>query len=514
MLALPDPNITNSLTADVVWGSIANGRGCMIDCVGNRSREARFQITSATPRLSNSTPQAQDSLLGFASAMLHGWLLQAPIGIEASSFLSMTVLARCCLETYNPIPGFAMMQSPYLLATPNIAPNTPISWMIKTTTVKGVSMNSNGQKWALGHIGDAWLAGGWYLQFWGAGGNAPQVGSTPTSNSVVTITGTPKKGCVYICNSNFPEWETNRGIHMIPKYFATFWSPISGTITLVGFSSYEDAVNQASGNTGMVPPNTELCVKYAYEPKWDDFHLMNAGNAIELQFFEVFAVNSPVLSGNIYSTTNEITGSASGPNVTPSAASAIYTMAPSRMAYPQLAPLAPATAQYSQTLPLQGGSTQYWSVPTSTTTSAAPCLPNSYANSLTSSQEWEQDTEEEQDETDQPLSQETFEQTLQNERRWAQLSNLELNQRIEVLRQQMEELEVEHQTRLQQCTDILTRHYQQGEQAVGSAGQPSETSSVLTTTTGGLPRWQSLLQRALAVASQHTPQPPTSHLGV
>lgn len=498
LMALPDPNFTNTMNADVVWAACCNGRGIMVDVCGNRTGGARFHVTCSTTRLSNATPSSQDSLLGFASSTLIGWLLQAPIGLQDSAYLSATILGRVCLTCYNPLAGFATLQLPYLRSTPNVAPGTPVAWellvALNSSSNGGVDTNSgmnasNGYKWALGHIGDAWLAGGWYFQFFGAGQAAPTIGSSPNANNkLVTIKGAPRTACVYTCNHPFQEWETNRGFHMTPKYFATFVSPISQTVTLVGFNDYEAACHQASGNTGMVPANTELCVTYGFEPKWIQFHPNTSQNQLDLQFFEIFSAEGWKVR-NIYSTVSNVSNSASGPLVTAAVAAsytpATYTLA--GLTQPTLVPAGLSQPTHQQ----MAGSTPYWNAQGWTTTSVQPCNPSNFVTSSNSSTTWEEDSDQElEQEQPQPPDYTDLQvpPTPVLSGPLDHLSSLELQTQIDLV-----------------TTRLSTLQAEQSRRAADGLASPSP----LSVTSTGLPNWISLLRRALAVAEPMPNTPET-----
>lgn len=302
VLALPDPSYSGGLTPATVWGAVANGRGSMIDSSGNRSREAKFQIQGSTTMLSNAHPPANMNMLGYADAILITWLLQSPIALGQDSKINVTIMARCCLQGRNPVPGYLLAQLPHPSDQPQTRPNPgqKPSWILDKGEGVGPVPGDRMGSWAVSHVGDAWLAGGWYFNFAGAHAPAP----SGTQNDQPRIKGMPCWGCVYTSSDIYPEWETNRGHHAVPKYFACYLSPISRYVFLVGFTNFDWAQAQASGHTGLVPPDVELCIKYSGpEPTWSKF----AGDTDKVQtyFYEIWRAD-PGRVGQVYTTVNEI----------------------------------------------------------------------------------------------------------------------------------------------------------------------------------------------------------------
>lgn len=264
-------------------------------------------------------------MLGFAAANLVCWLLQRPIALTASTTIQMTVMARVCLRLINPIPGFGLMQHGIFNHHP-IAPGTPPDWTFTRAWGSASSvtnqdyfkddkpMNWSTCPWVLSHHGDAQLAGGYYLDFWNHTGPAPIGGSNSTLfnngyNPSITIKGKVQYGCVYICDTMFPLWTTNRGRRATPRYFAVIRRPFFGQVLMVGFESLEHASNQASNRAALVPPDAELCITYNTVPLWEEFHPATENNEMKLLFWRVFTGPSDAV-GDVYSTTNNLTYSA------------------------------------------------------------------------------------------------------------------------------------------------------------------------------------------------------------
>lgn len=333
LVALPDPSYNGGMTLEAVWGAIANGRGVMVDSMGNRSKSSAFTIRGSTATLSNANPPQGGNMLGYSAAILLVYCLQAPIGLSSDTELNCTIMARCHMQPINPIPGFLHAQSPTFQPTPGGDGEKP-DWMLlfpqpsSVSDKYGANDSMNDEGWCLSHTGDAWLAGGYYFLFKGAGGIVPTgtgavvSGDQTSLQSGPNVYGLPRVGSVYTSPNYWNDWTTNNDNFRKPIYFSIFCSPISGSVCLVGFTNFEHAQAQAAGNTGMVPAGAELCISYHNWPTWAQFlpdtlrYTTNvdntgpipssAGNYRYAMFYEVF--QSPPPTGRpVYSNTYLIT---------------------------------------------------------------------------------------------------------------------------------------------------------------------------------------------------------------
>lgn len=294
-----------------------NGRGTMMDSVGNSQRSARFHIFGSTDLLSNAAPPPGiPNMMGYSSAIFIMWCLQAPMGITETVELDCTVMARVQLQCHNPIPGFLRNQTPIFQTPPGLIPGEQPDWVfavnIKTSGFEGDALMAS-TAWCLNHYGDAWLAGGYYFQF-----------PNPHQQAPTEIYGVPEDGAVYRATPVFGEWETNNGWKAQPIYFASFTSPISKTVTLVGFTNYEWATNQASGWTGNVPAGAELCIQYhSPGPTWATFcpktTTISDTTYYLIKFYKLYTTNPPG-GGPIYSSAKPVASA-------PGASSGSYTAA-------------------------------------------------------------------------------------------------------------------------------------------------------------------------------------------
>lgn len=281
LIALSDPSYNGGMTIETVWGAIANGRGIMVDSTGNRTQSSSFTIAGSTTRLSNAAPPPGGNMLGYANAIVLVYCLQSPVGLSSDTRLNLTIMARCDMRPINPIPGFLHAQAPIFQPTSDSvgAPTwmflfpQPGDWNNKF----GKNDSMKGDGWVLSHVGDSWLAGGWYPLFNGHGGPVPTSTGQPVTTSQTDLNngpnvyGMPMIGSVYTSPQEPSDWTTNNNFLAKPIYYAIFESPISGSVCIVGFTNFEYAQAQATGNTGMVPSGAELALTYNREPTWGDF---------------------------------------------------------------------------------------------------------------------------------------------------------------------------------------------------------------------------------------------------
>lgn len=324
-IALTDPTYAGGLPLQAVWGAVANGRGTMVSSMGNQTRSTAFRIRGSTNTLSNANPPLGNNMLGYSDGILLIYCLQAPIGLSSDTQLNCTILARCSLSPINPIPGFLHSQAPIFQPTQGDdggAPDFMLLFPGPDSGQFGPNDLMDNEGWCLNHSGDAWLAGGYYFLFKGAGGPVSTVPPAQGQSTAAYIYGVPKIGSVYTSPQLWNDWTTNNDFLAKPIYFSIFRSPISGTVTLVGFTNFEHATAQASGNTGMVPSGAELCISYHSPPTWGQF-LPNrlrynsdvdasgplpsgAANYRYATFFEV-ASTPPPLGRPVYTTQHAIT---------------------------------------------------------------------------------------------------------------------------------------------------------------------------------------------------------------
>lgn len=292
-MVLPDPTMVESVEADMVWSACENGMGLFINSTGLSSRNQSFTVRSATRVLSNSNPAAGESHLGYSGGTGILYLLEKPHGIGDTERVNVTVLTRCLLEVKNPIPGFALRESGVL--APKRLPPGPAAWKLTVSYTQqndgGKSkMNSGGQKWAVYHTGNIPLAGGWYFCFHNVGKTMPV--AAPSSQQYAAITGDPEWGRVYVADQPFPTWQNNRRQNIAPTHFAVAHGGISGYVYMIGFISETQAANQVENRWTSIPGGAELCIRYAAEPTWANFHAQTSSSQLDINFWPVYTSGS------------------------------------------------------------------------------------------------------------------------------------------------------------------------------------------------------------------------------
>lgn len=288
VFALPDPDWNpNTITPDMVWGSCLNGMGTLATVTGTGQTTSRFRLRTATNKLSNAHPNERN-YLGYSAAVLVIYLLERPIAVTGQAVLTVSVLARVDLEVYNPIPGFLAFNSDQPPGPgPGPAPQ-PTAWSITIPKAKLTANMDN--TWYNSHEASAWLAGGIYLKL-------PP--TRPTGATDVKVTGDPKSFAVYSATVEAIGWHDNRGHIKTPKYFVTWREPASSVNQIVGFEEFENAANQARGETGLVPGGAESCLIYSGTPgKWSDYWAVPANVDVTISFVQQMLTSS---SGSIYS---------------------------------------------------------------------------------------------------------------------------------------------------------------------------------------------------------------------
>nr|QUS52806.1 hypothetical protein 3 [Mute swan feces associated tombus-like virus 6] len=315
---LPDPTIIDGITPEMVWAAITNGLGAEINSVGITTRSRAMRVKTATNILSNALPGPGESHLGYASGTLILYLLDAPIGLTDSDKVRVVTLLRCLLTPHNAVPGFGLWES-QVLSAPKHHPGPP-DWTMTVTFAFSNQNNDppmssfqgttsdNYASWSVKHVGNLPLAGGYYFVFAGVGGTAPTI-SAPinggSEKSNVTIRGNPCSGRVYVSNSDFPLWQNNRGMGFSPKYFATIKGFFTHHVYMVGFVTQAQAANQADGAFTLIPGGAELCVRYAEQPRWSQFHPPNSTKQFEISFWSAYTSR---YSADIYHTSEPVSG--------------------------------------------------------------------------------------------------------------------------------------------------------------------------------------------------------------
>lgn len=362
VIALPDPSFNNYMIApELVWGAVMNRRGTMVEASGRTGRRTAFRIQTSTTTLSNASPP-ESNMLGYSAGILILYCLQPPIAVNTDTELAITVMGRCLLQCLNPVPGYALFQTPIHHQGSTVAPGAAPAWVLEVDATN--TNNTISDKWIGYHYGGAWLAGGYYTEWYNWGGNAPKYNSSSSGQSFeqsdgVSIWGRPLRMAVYTSDLTFPYWEDNDKSKKVPRYFVTFVNAIHHSVNIVGFQLLEHAMMQARGDTGMVPHGAELCLRYDKKPKWKEVYPESGGTRLAVKFFPVWQSDKPYpFGGPIYNTVNTCTAISTATYSTTNTMATAALTAPTSVTY-STAPFQPAPL----VAPAPAPSQQYSSIP-------------------------------------------------------------------------------------------------------------------------------------------------------
>lgn len=255
VLFLADPRlIGKQLPADIIWSAVLNHTGAIATSTGTGSTKARFHVPSTTPLLSNAyiPDGAGANVTGFAAGTVVVYLLDPPIGITGNSHVIVTVLARVKLTQVGPITGY-MNWTTQSSPGPGPGPVPP-----PQPTQEGFRLSVGGSQIIPlnAHSASAWLAGGCYWKL-------PEAPGADFKGEILGFS-------VYqIVNHAAYNWMDNDRTEKTPRYLVTWEEPGSAIHQVVGFENYNDAKNQADGETGLVPHGAECCIIYNWaDVKW------------------------------------------------------------------------------------------------------------------------------------------------------------------------------------------------------------------------------------------------------
>lgn len=256
VLFMADPRMgARELPSNVVWSAVLNGQGTIATSTGNGQTKTSFRLPHTTQRLSNAAidPSLGANLSGFSSGAVCIHLLDPPIGLTNNTTVNITILARVELRLEGPITGFMAWSSTPIPGPgpgPHPAPQPTDGFTVTIPVTDNIPLNS--------HTASAWLAGGEYWQLPGQPGG-------DFSGSIWTFSIYQNRGNAAM------RWQNNDQAEKEPRYFVTWEEPGSGVLQVVGFENYQDAYNQATGHTGLVPHGAECCITYNNPPvQWQD----------------------------------------------------------------------------------------------------------------------------------------------------------------------------------------------------------------------------------------------------
>lgn len=108
---IDDPSPTPNMSAEIAYQQVANGRAALAAVSGTVDTKARIPMVSSTARLSNSSPMALSSLVGFSSGTIFLFLLDTPMGVSDAAVVKVTLLGRVSLSEQGPFTGFMSYES-------------------------------------------------------------------------------------------------------------------------------------------------------------------------------------------------------------------------------------------------------------------------------------------------------------------------------------------------------------------------------------------------------------------
>lgn len=105
-IPVDDPTPRPVMNRTIAFQQVANKRAAIASVTGTRDSQARVPMVGTTVRLSNARPPFRSSLVGFAVGSIFLFLLDHPIGIEDTTKIFVTLLARVRLRLFGPFTGF------------------------------------------------------------------------------------------------------------------------------------------------------------------------------------------------------------------------------------------------------------------------------------------------------------------------------------------------------------------------------------------------------------------------
>lgn len=250
-------------TYDLVQSMVANGRGCEFTVTGTQTFQRNFHVETTTRLLSNA--MSAGNTTGISCGVVVVYLLSPPIALAGDGAFNWSLQMQVVLDLHGPTAGFMEFAQ-----SGNITPSPAVtSWsLVLTKDAAAQAIHSN---WWNSHSGSAWLAGGCYIRF---------PSTQPTTEDVVTITGTPCLFAVYQCNAATRGWMNNDSKVDVVAYIVTWEEPSSSVQQWVGFrpGDLKYAQAQAVGHTGAIPHGKEMCARYQTlnNVKWSDIFALPA----------------------------------------------------------------------------------------------------------------------------------------------------------------------------------------------------------------------------------------------
>lgn len=212
-----DPSPQPAMNPIVAYQQVANRRAALAAVTGTVDVRARIKMVTSTMKLSNATPQRLSSLVGFSSGTIFLVNLDPPVGVNTSTCLTVTLLARVSLQEFGPFTGFMVFE--------NLPPEGNYTMKV-TDCTQVVPFETH-------HGGSGYLDGNTYLAILSDG--KPPSGVTWDPDII-------KPGQIYTSMPKAKQgaWKNTDSVVITPTYFCVA-ELSAGNNVFVGFTDLQQA---------------------------------------------------------------------------------------------------------------------------------------------------------------------------------------------------------------------------------------------------------------------------------
>lgn len=263
-IPVDDPSPSPLMNDVIAFQQVANGRAAIATVTGTVDVRSRVGMVGTTVRMSNGSPLRTSSIVGFSVGSIFLYLLDPPIGINTTTVLNVTLLARVGLREFGPFTGFMGFEV--------LPPGPAIKLTINNvTTTVGYETH---------HGGSGYLDGNRYM--------AVLITGKPVAGT--TWDPTPRVGKIYTCvvSAKVDRWRNTNDIAGIPKYYCV-GDLGSGDVVIVGFSDITQAklfISQPYSVRGGAALGLGTTDTYSNKP-WKDTWDIAATGKVEIFFPEL-----------------------------------------------------------------------------------------------------------------------------------------------------------------------------------------------------------------------------------
>lgn len=283
-IPVDDPSPQPTMTETIAYQQVANGRAALAAVTGTTDVRTRVPMVGSTVRLSNASPMALSSLIGFSTGSIFLYLLDAPVGVSTSTCVTVTLLARIILRESGPFTGFMNYEGPGVGAS--------TFDLVVTDSTQVVQFET--------HVpGSGYLDGNTYLA-------VMSVGKSPSGMSWTS--GFPPTGQIYTA---LPEaktgdgWKNVDGVKAPPIYFTV--APLAaGSLVMVGWLDLRQA------RTFLIAPHSVQsgsAFGVKSDGTWKDLFSVAASGSVTIHFISLGA-HAALLSGKRFQSLSSIGSSA------------------------------------------------------------------------------------------------------------------------------------------------------------------------------------------------------------